>query len=161
MHKAQRVVIRKKRASAMVQASQKEFLRKGVLKRRRKLRIIRATRFNSQITCVDAFLTNCALMRRLLPTATFQKAMQARSREKQKRTEVHLKTWSSDSTFERARRALAILAPADQLRRENGGRDFFMAYLNWRKARAAVERALGLEDFHDMTKKETGLVCFV
>ena len=62
VHKAQRVVIRKKRARAMVDWTIQDWYAKGKLTRRRKLRLIRQTRFNSHCQSLDAFLVNASLM---------------------------------------------------------------------------------------------------
>ena len=132
---------------------------KGRLTRRRKLRLIRQTRFNSHCQSLDAFLVNASLMRGLLDGQhDFKQAMAARTAEKQAKVDAQLKAWASDATFERARRALVILGPVATLRRQVATRDFFGSLPSFLRARRSITQAVEKEDFCDNTKRETGPV---
>ena len=159
VHKAQRVVIRKKRARAYVDWAIQDWYVKGRLTRRRKLRLIRQTRFNSHCQSLDAFLVNASLMRGLLDGQhDFKQAMAARTAEKQAKVDAQLKAWASDATFERARRALVILGPVATLCRQVATRDFFGSLPSFLRARRSITQAVEKEDFCDNTKRETGPV---
>ena len=96
-------------------------------------------------------------MRQIVDAADFQNAMKARSVEKNAKVEAHLKAWKSNATFERARRALAILGPAAVLCRQVATRDFFKCLPSWRKAQCKILESLATEDFADARLRETGL----
>lgn len=150
-------MVRKKRAKAYVLHVQKDWLKKGRLPRLRKLRVVRKTRFNSNCRTLDSFLVNASCMRQIVDAADFQNAMKARSVEKNAKVEAHLKAWTSNATFERARRALAILGPAAVLCRQVATRDFFKCLPSWRKAQCKILESLATEDFADARLRETGL----
>ena len=158
MHKAQRVVVRKKRAKAMVLQLQKNWVKQGKLSRLRKLRVVRQTRFCSNCQTLDSFLLNSTMMRHILPMEQFKAAMKASTAEKNQKVENALKAWQSNSVYERARRALKILGPTAILCRQAAHRDFFQCLPAWLRARKAIAEALGAEDFADMRYKESGLL---
>ena len=158
VHKAQRVVVRKKRAKAMVLQLQKNWVKQGKLSRLRKLRVVRQTRFCSNCQTLDSFLLNATMMRHILPTEQFKSAMRASTAEKNQKVENALKAWQSNSVYERARRALKILGPTAILCRQAAHRDFFQCLPAWLRARKTIAEAVGAEDFADARHRESGLL---
>ena len=110
-HKAQKVILKRKRARAFVTGAQKHAVSAGKLRRLRKLRVIRRTRFNSRVQVLDSFLLNTPLMRKVIAAPAFAATMQADNARKQKRVDEAMKAWSHDATYHRARRALIVGAP--------------------------------------------------
>lgn len=131
VHRAQKVIVKKKRSFSYVRRMQKMAGKHGQLARIRKLRVIRRTRFNSRIRVLDSFLLNTPLMRRLLATPGFLETMTLRNPRKQEQQNSSLGTWKSDTIFHRARRALLICGPASILTRITGSSDFFKCYPAW------------------------------
>ena len=82
VHKAQRLIHRKKRARAYVREVQKHALKNKELGRLRSLKVVRATRFNSRVQVLDSFLENCRLMRRVVANPGFQDMVKARKPHK-------------------------------------------------------------------------------
>ena len=156
VHRAQRCIVKKKRARAFVQEAQEAAKKKGLLARKRKLRTVRKTRFNSRVQVLDAFLANVAVMRKVLKSTVFQECIKASKEAVQKKLEMALKSWTSDAVYFRARRALLISGPVASLCRKVAGDDFFLAFPVWMEARKEVEKAVAEQDFVDSAKREDG-----
>ncbi|CAE7387760.1 GIP [Symbiodinium sp. CCMP2592] len=181
-HNAQKVILKRKRARAFVTGAQKHAVSVGKLRRLRKLRVIRRTRFNSRVQVLDSFLLNTPLMRRVIAAPAFAATMQVDNARKQKRVDEAMKAWSYDATYHRARRALIIGAPCavpgpvarkthrfallpcaflqktHVLTRRVGGADFFKAHAAWLHARNDIIKAVADHDFVDHKRKETEAV---
>ncbi|CAE7598729.1 GIP [Symbiodinium sp. CCMP2592] len=185
-HNAQKVILKRKRARAFVTGAQKHAVSVGKLRRLRKLRVIRRTRFNSRVQVLDSFLLNTPLMRRVIAAPAFAATMQVDNARKQKRVDEAMKAWSYDATYHRARRALIIGAPCavpgpvdwkiacaenaqicasslcvfaeNVLTRRVGGADFFKAHAAWLHARNDIIKAVADHDFVDHKRKETEAV---
>ena len=130
-HRAQKVIVKKKRGFAYVRKMQKTAAKNGQLGRIRKLRVVRRTRFNSRIRVLDSFLLNAPLVRRLLTIPAFAETLKLRNPRKREAQESSLSTWKSDTIFHRARRALLVCGPAAILTRLTGAADFFACYPAW------------------------------
>ena len=111
VHKAQKVILKRKRARAYVAKAQRLALSRGKLRRLRKLRGVRRTRFNSRVHVVDALVLNAALMRKVMAVDSFMAPMKADSSKKQKKLDDVVNAWGQDAVYLRCRRALIIGAP--------------------------------------------------
>ena len=67
--------MKKKRGAAYVYHQQKKAVKQGQLPRFRRLRLVRRTRFNSRVACLDSFLLNVPLLRRISTSQAFADCM--------------------------------------------------------------------------------------
>ena len=141
VHRCMKVIVKKKRANAYVAQAQKRAVKNGQLRRCRRLRVVRRTRFNSRVACLDSYLLNLPLVRRLLTTEAFGGCLKVRNVRKKEHQENLLRTWQSETCYARARRALLLTGPASVLTRLAGSRDFFAVYPAWLRCKQEIQVA--------------------
>lgn len=155
MHRAQKVIHRRKRGRAFVKEQQRLAVRRGQLPRFRGLRLVRRTRFCSRVQSLDAFLLNVPLLRKLVGTKEFKDVMEQTNPRKRDRQESSLRTWSSDTIYHRATRALHITGPCATLTRVAGMSDFFLARSAWLRCEQSITEAQAKWDFVDRNVQES------
>ena len=145
--------MKKKRGAAYVYHQQKKAVKQGQLPRFRRLRLVRRTRFNSRVACLDSFLLNVPLLRRISTSQAFADCMKVSNPRKKERQESSLRTWQSDTLYHRARRALLLTGPAAVLTRLAGGQDFFSCHAAWLRCRKTLLDAQDGGGFHGCRAK--------
>lgn len=124
-------------------------------KPRRKLRVARRTRFNSNAEMLDSWLLNQPRVSELMRTEDFKQCWSAsQAYNKRKRTEI-LKAWDSQPTIERAKRAQKILRPIAIFCREVASAPLPGAWPAWLRCKRKLKQSYREADFKDHTKGDT------
>ena len=120
-------------------------------KPRRKLRVARRTRVNSNAEMLDSWLLNQPRVSELMRTEDFKQCWSAsQAYNKRKRTEI-LKAWDSQPTIERAKRAQKILRPIAIFCREVASAPLPGAWPAWLRCKRKLKQSYREADFKDHT----------
>ena len=154
VNKAQRIFKKKKKINHYIRRKQEQAKKAKTLARVVKLKVVRRTRFCSAYEVTRAFNVNCEFARELLASEAWQEITRPKGKAPCKKVEVAEGLWRRTPTWERSKRAQAILEPIKAFTRKAGLRDLSSALPSWFQMEKKLTKVTRKMDFVDRNKRE-------